>query len=120
MEQDHASNSRLHFVAKVALYFVFVAASCLEPYPAPPGSENLNLLVVDGFLNSTSGLAQVKLTRSLPLNVEYGYPLEGGASVEVEDENGGTISLPETSPGIYSAISGSLQVGKRYRLKVTL
>src|SRR5690349_15120337 len=110
MEQDHASDYRLHFIAKVALCVVFVAASCLEPYPAPPGSENLNLLVVDGFLNSTSGLAQVKLTRSLPLHAEFGYPLEGGASVEVENENGGTFVLPETSPGIYSAITGSLQV----------
>jgi hypothetical protein len=102
--------------ARIIVWLLIIGASCLDPFPPPRGAANLNLLVVDGFLNSASGLAQVRLTRTLPLDATDAYPVESGALVEVEDEHGATFTVPEESPGLYSLITNNLHVGDRYRL----
>jgi hypothetical protein len=116
--QFEKSHRRTPLIARCAIWLMVIGASCLEPYPPPPGVENLNLLVVDGFLNSASGLAQIRLSRSIPLDAIHGYPQESGAVVEVEDEQGEKFTIPEQSPGLYSLTINNLQVGKRYHLMV--
>ena len=95
-----------------------MAASCLEPYTLPPTVDK-RLLVVDGFINSLSGLAKVKLSRSQPLDAIFPYPAERFASVFVESENNQRFQLPETQSGIYETVRSDLQVGLSYRLHIT-
>ena len=41
-----------------------VAAGCLEPYNPPEISDNIDFLVVDGFINSSDNIAKVRLTKA--------------------------------------------------------
>jgi hypothetical protein len=113
--KEYMNGSKL--TSRALAWFMIFAAACLEPFPPPQGEGNLNLLVVDGFLNSTAGLAEVKLSRSLPLEVVGFFPAEIAATVRVEDENGNRFTLSEVEAGIYRA-NLALTVGKRYRLLI--
>ena len=104
--------------ARSSIVILFVALACLDPY-SPPTMRDLRLLVVDGFLNSQTGLARVKLARSQPLESELPYPIEYNAAVFVEGEAGLRFLLPHAGQGIYQAFRSDLQVGSRYRLLIT-
>src|SRR6185503_592525 len=82
----------------VSLLCLVFALGCLDPY-TPPGVRDVNLLVVDGFLNSSTGLARVKLTRSLTHDSQLSYPIEQGAEVIVESDEGVSFAIPEVVPG---------------------
>jgi hypothetical protein len=112
------NKTQVRLPARMITWLVIIGASCLDPFPPPPGSANLHLLAVDGFLNSATGLAQVRLTRSLPLDAIEEYPAESGALVEVEDEHGTKLAIPEQSQGLYSLITNTLQIGVHYRLLI--
>src|SRR5947207_2206558 len=102
---------RFRLCSPLVILLVIVAA-CIDPFPPPPGTESLDLLVVDGFLNGSTGVAEVRLSRSLPLSSGDGYPNEGGATVRVIDESGNAFLLPEvvSEPGVYRAINNSLSI----------
>jgi hypothetical protein len=104
--------------SRASIAVLFIALACLEPY-SPPTMRDLRLLVVDGFLNSQTGLCRVKLARSQPLDSNLPYPEEMGANVRIEGESTPGFRLSETSRGIYEAVRSDLQVGSRYRLFVT-
>lgn len=114
----HASITSTKATARVCLTFLFIAVACLDPYVSP-SMKDLNLLVVDGFLNTGDGIARVKLSRSLPLDAATPYPRESGATVTVESENGTRFGLPETSSGNYETIRNDLHAGTSYRLLIT-
>src|SRR3954471_22974151 len=104
-------------MARMSLACLLVGLACLEPY-SPPSTKDLQLLVVDGFLNSGSGLARVKLSRSLPLDATTSYPAERSASVVIESESGTQFFLPPTAPGNYEAHRNDLHVGEAYKLLI--
>lgn len=95
-----------------------LTVGCLDPYQAP-STRNINALVVDGFLDSKNGIAKVKLSRTLPLDATAGYPVEFGATVHVEDENGNRFGVLETLPGDYQVVRNDLMVGRNYRLLIS-
>jgi len=116
-KEDGTSSQRL--AANICIAVVFAVAGCLDPYPAPVSRGEVNFLVVDGFLNSASGLARVKLSRALPLEVTSKYPVEAKAIVRVSRADGTMFTVPETSPGIYERQRPDLLIGESYRLLIT-
>lgn len=80
---------------------MWIFTSCIEPYDPPVDPGDINLLVVDGYLNASSGIATVKLSRTQPVKGDEAVPVETGSTLSIEDSNGGTYFLSEESAGLY-------------------
>ena len=93
-------------------------AACVDPYTVPATKEEANFLVVDGFLNGTTGVANVKLTHAIQLDENVPPPAEAHADVKVESESGQLISLTEIKDGIYQAEEVTFDTSKKYRLRI--
>ncbi|MGC4023428.1 MAG: hypothetical protein QM734_16490 [Cyclobacteriaceae bacterium] len=92
---------------KIKLSYIFIFASvffagCKEPYTPPYSNSSQNFLVVDGTINSTDSLVQIKLSRAVPLSSTQSSPAESGASVSVENDQGLALALVESPVGVYS------------------
>jgi hypothetical protein len=68
----------------------------------PEVPETGDLIVIEGIVNTTDGVATVKVTHPIVLNSEDELEPETGATVTIRNENGKTYSLAETSPGNYA------------------
>ena len=99
------------------IYTLIVAlAGCLESYQPPAISDDIDILVVDGFLNATQGSAQVKISRATALSSNDPSPVEQGASVIIEDNNGETFTLSDAGNGNYTYTGINLLPNNKYRL----
>jgi hypothetical protein len=95
-----------------------VIHACIEPYDPPLDDSNMDLLVVNGFLNASAGTATIELSRTQPVkSTEKSLP-ETGADVHIEDDRGILYPLSEMTAGNYNgAISGN-HTDTRYRLLI--
>jgi hypothetical protein len=101
------------------IFALMMMMACVEPYtPAEIKSAN-DFIVVDGFLNGSSGTANVKITHAIPLSENVPIPAEEGAKVTVESVNGSTFAtLLETNKGVYTADNLNFDETAAYRLHV--
>ncbi len=96
-----------------------LANACLEPYQAPSSREEVNNLVVDGFLNGTDRRCTIYLSRAEPLEAPHMRIVETGAQVFLKDESGTNILLGESVAGTYEASDLQFNVGSKIILKIT-
>jgi hypothetical protein len=108
----------------ILLFFVSAGLmfSCVEPYSPPEISGNVNILVIDGFINATDNTCHVRLTRAVPISSKVGFAeVEEGTSpiqVILEDDQGFTIQLARTDLGVYDAPGLFVYEERKYRLRV--
>lgn len=95
-----------------------VFSGCLEPYSAPNVSDEVDLIVIDGFLDATDASARVRLTHVTKLSDENAPEPEINASVSLKNLTGDTFPLPEQEPGIYFATGIAIDPGAQYQLSV--
>ena len=100
------------------LFLVVAVIACVEPYDPPLDDEDINLLVVDGFLNATTDSARIRLTRTLPVKSTDQIPAESGALVGIEDDQGSFHPLSESSGGIYKGPVPGAGAHARYRVLI--
>lgn len=108
-----------------SLLMAFLLVRCVEPYN-PPELENtdLDILVVDGFVNGTDGTATVSLTKALPLNSEVRRVGLSGVTVKVISEDGAEFLLQEQfsgdpeSAGVYIGTGLAVDLAKKYKLRI--
>ncbi len=100
------------------LTFMLILEGCIEPYDPPLDNNDINLLVVDGFLDATAGIATVSLSRTLPVNAERAVPVESGAQVFIEDGEGAIYPLAEDGGGTYEGPVPNANSEQRYRLMI--
>lgn len=111
---------KLYFFSLLSLAaMLLVVLSCVEPYNPPAIKELVDILVVDGFLNSTDSSAEVKLSKAVALSDQSGPQVETNATVFVEDENGNISYLIETAEGVYTAAKINVNPTLKYRLSIT-
>ncbi len=104
--------------SKLPILLLAVACGCLDPYAPPVADGELDILVVDGFIDQNA--AHVKLTKAIPLAAEDDvYPAESGAVVAIEAESGTRFFLSEITPGNYNRTNLDLPETDRYRLHIT-
>jgi len=95
-----------------------LAISCVEPFTPKVAQENLNILVVDGFVNATDRSATVRLSRSQPISeLELADP-ETKATVTINASTGNSYSLLENELGEYTAKELALEKSAVYTLHI--
>ena len=107
-----------YFIRFLIISLVVSAVACVEPYPAPDVSENLSILVVDGFLDGTNGVATVRLTHTTKLIDDEEFPAEKGADVTIKSEFGDFFTLTELDSGRYRAEGLAINPAVRYQLLI--
>ncbi|MBC7829053.1 MAG: DUF4249 domain-containing protein [Chitinophagaceae bacterium] len=104
---------------KITVYsLILVIIGCKQDYPLPKETRNLNLLVVEGMLNSGPGPTQIRLSRTFnPTDLGSVVP-ELNAQVVVEGDNNTTSVLTGNTRGEYIHSQLNLNSNQKYRLKI--
>lgn len=103
---------------QLLIFVVFALTGCLDPYKPPFTVVENDVMVVDGFLNSTSGSVRVELTHALPLASDVAPVREKGATVKLVSDKGEVVTIPESSPGVYLKSGLSVSTGNRYMISI--
>src|SRR4051812_47306705 len=95
---------------------LLICGSCVERYDPPTSDANPNYLIVDAFLNGSSSVATISLSRSISLTSSDAPFKEKNALVTIEDDQGEIYAIPEIEGGVYSLSGLLLDNKKKYRL----
>jgi hypothetical protein len=104
--------------AGVVMLLWAVIHGCIEPYDPPLDDSNIDLLVVNGFLDASAGTATIALSRTQPVKSTEKSPPETGAYVYIEDDMGMLYPLSERMPGNYYGVVSGNDTDTRYRLVI--
>ena len=102
------------------LLLICALSGCLDPYPTSDIGENVDALVIDGFINTSDQSAIIKLSKTLPLDTTATPDVVNDAEVTIQTEDGSSFSLPGEGNGQYQASSLSINFNTRYRLSIVL
>lgn len=109
---------RLAFsTATIALTTLFITA-CLESYTPSVSDSDVDLLAVDGFLDTSDGSATVKLTKATTLDNGESAPRVQSASVTIEGDDGSSFDLAEDTAGIYVITAMPVSQATKYRIRI--
>jgi hypothetical protein len=102
------------------LVFVLIASlgGCLDPYAPPVNTDDVNILVVDGFLDTSDGSATVTLSRAVSLSSDESPPQEGNAQLTLLDDDGASYNFHEETVGRYSVSGVSINNESKYRIHI--
>jgi hypothetical protein len=92
--------------------------SCLESYQPPVTDDEVNFLVIDGFVNTSTHAVDVTLSRALVLWKVASPQPETEAQVILEESSGASYPLAELPQGKYAVSSAEIITGKQYRLYI--
>ena len=101
----------------ISAFSSLLLAGCVQYYEPEILHATGNLLVVDGFINSTDS-TYIRLARSLELKSTNKFLAETGALLSIETEQGQRYPLRETVPGHYVVSPINLPPGQRVRLRI--
>jgi hypothetical protein len=101
-----------------SLVLLVVLGGCLDPYSPTIKPADVNILVVDGLLDTRDGTATVRLSRGISLAVENYFPRVRHAFVTVEDARGNIYPLAEIDSGNYQVDKIQIYPDATYRLHV--
>jgi hypothetical protein len=101
----------------LSLALMLLYQACKDPYKIPLKAGAENVLIVEGYLNST-GQTTIKLSRSVEMISQYNSAPELKAVLQIESENNQTYPLIEEGAGLYSRILTNYPEDQKYRLKI--
>ena len=91
--------------------------ACTDPYSPTILTAPRNFLVVDGFINS-QGSTTIRLSRTFAISAMAKAPVEGKASLTIQDNTGMAYPLQEKTPGTYVSAALALSPARQYRLHI--
>src|ERR1700712_535139 len=92
-------------------------AACRKPYTPEAVAASANYLVVEGMIN-TQDTTTIKLSRTVNLSGNVSASPESGAVLTVESDQQTTFPLQETGGGLYKLPPQSLDISRKYRLRI--
>lgn len=105
-------------IRSVMIFLIVVVTGCLDPYYPPIETSDVDILVVDGALDTSSGEASVVLSRGVALSEPDSFPRVSNALVTIEDKQGNVYPLAGSGNGNYQATGIPVNEKMRYRLHV--
>jgi hypothetical protein len=107
--------------AILAVVLVIIGSNCREPFEPDFETGVNDYLVVEGYINvGNKAVTTIKLSRVSPLGDAATPTMETDALVSIEASDESHYSLAETTEGIYSSDSLSLDPTQEYRLLISL
>lgn len=98
--------------------FVLLIASCIDPYNPPQIEDADNYLVVDGFLDSSTGDGTVILTQTISLSDGGEVPYINNAQIQLEIKEGGVLPFTLVENGTYKISSVTLADKEESRIRI--
>src|SRR5687768_3733389 len=103
----------------IPCFLFLLITGCIEPFVPKTGRDAGNILVVDGSIDPAGQIAQVRLSRTIPLDANINdAPDETFANVSIEELNGSSYDLTESNNGVYTITGINFNAGEKYRLIV--
>lgn len=99
----------------LAASMLFLLSGCIKPFLAPPSTNNLNFLVVDGTITVGAPI-KIKLSRTKNLIDTVETVPESGAQMQLESASGLVFPFVSTAQGVYAA-EGATAL-EQYRLRI--
>lgn len=96
------------------LYFV----SCKEPYKPQVTTVNANILVVEGFINTSADSTIISLSRTFLVSDRAAVKPELNANVSIENEANISYPLKDIGNGAYAANGLNLDKTKKHRIRI--
>lgn len=101
-------------------FTLLVSYACVEPFEANVSASQVDLLIVDGYINIGPGETRIMLSKVSKLDQEGGIQYEEDADVHIENDDSEAFLLNETDRGIYTSGELNLPANKQYRLYIKL
>ena len=105
---------------KLILLFLVITTACITPIDVEI-NEEINVLVIDGYITTDNGPHEIRITRSAKFGDIFVGTIEriSKASVSVRDQTGTVTKVIEESPGYYfTPADFKGEVGYSYTLLV--
>ncbi len=105
----------------IRVFLITLPVACVEPYYPPAGTGTGNQMVINGYIDGTTRVATVKLTRGIPLAEPSQPAREAGADVVIVGSDGTEYVLKEedaNQPGVYTATDLTFNDNAVYNLRV--
>lgn len=110
-------------ILKTLPVFVLVSVfiwGCLDPFAPNVNQRDLNVLVVDGYINAGPGKTRIALSKLSPLSQSDNILQEEDAYVTIESDANESYPLTEVLSGIYESEALALSTDKKYGLYIKL
>ncbi len=101
----------------VIIWMIILFAGCRKVYNPAPIKTNYNYLVVEGTINN-GDTTFINLSRTVTLSGQTRLSPELNAAVTVENDQSTGYTLTETKKGIYFLAGVTLDVNRKYRLRI--
>jgi hypothetical protein len=106
-------------VQRYSLVLCVVLAACIEPFDPPVRNSEVGFLVIDGYINTSTQSAMVKISRAIALSESGSNPVVTNCTVTIEDGAGNSYKLMETQPGDYALSHPNFLSEKTFKLYVS-
>ena len=108
---------RFKKIASFCLFLITISG-CLDPYSPSHIEDSSDILVVDGFINTTDSVATVRLSHTVPMDTLSKARPEENAVVSIESDNQTIFSLQAEGNGVYALHKTFFDPSSLYRVHV--
>lgn len=99
---------------------ICIMSSCVESYTPKLDVGEVDILVVDGFLDTSDSTVTVRLSKANALGSDTAKIKVEHAAITVESNDGSSFDVSEQSPGTYQASEIPVDPSKQYRVHVNV